>query len=99
MKHRDLVVMAILLLCTFGFYFIYWAVSTKNELNRMGAHIPTGWLIIIPFANFYFWYKYAQAFGQYILKNDQAVVSYFLLLVLLPPVGMLIVQSHYNALT
>lgn len=99
MQHRDLIIMVFLLICTLGFYFLYWSVVTKRELCERGADIPTAWLLIIPFANFYFWYKYAQGFAKHVLYADEnSAIGYFLLMVLLPPVGMLIYQSEFNKL-
>jgi hypothetical protein len=98
-QRRDMLFIALMLLVTCGFYYIYWAVKTKNEINSLGGHIPTAWLAIIPFANFYFWYKYAQDFVRYVLKGEQSsVISYFLLIAVLPIVGIFIIQSHLNEL-
>lgn len=45
--------MAVLLLplITFGIYQIVWYVKTKNEMNQLGATIPTAWLVIVPIVN------------------------------------------------
>ena len=51
---RDPTLVIIFTIITFGIYSIYWAVKTKNEINSLGADIPTAWLLIIPFGNFYF---------------------------------------------
>lgn len=95
LKERNLWVMAILSVITCGLYFIYWLVKTKNEITCLGAEIPTAFLVIIPIANIYFWYKYAQGFTDYIKKNGESV-AYFLLLLLLPMIGMLVVQAAMN---
>lgn len=95
LQERNLVSMFFLSIITIGFYFIYWSVKTKNSLNCLGARVPTAFLIIIPIANFYFWYKYSEAFAQYINKNNN-VVAYFLLMALLPFIGMFILQAQIN---
>lgn len=69
-KHRDLAIMAIFTILTIGIYFIYWSIKTKNDLKRMGADIPTGLLVVIPFANIYFWYKYSHGYLTHIKKID-----------------------------
>ncbi len=69
-KHRDLVTVFILTIITIGIYFIYWAVKTKTELKRAGADIPTAFLVIIPFANIYFWYKYSIGYLTLIKKIE-----------------------------
>jgi len=95
LKERSLASMVLLLLITFGLYFIYWSVKTKNEIKCMGTFIPTGLLIVIPFGNFYFWYKYSEAFVKHI-KKDSDPVLYFILLAFVPIVGMFVVQSIIN---
>jgi hypothetical protein len=94
-QRRDLVLMALLLVVTLGFYFIYWAVKTKHELCRMGAVIPTSWLVIIPVVNFYFWYKYVVAFTTFVKRGSDPIV-YFLLMILLPIIGIFVIQNEFN---
>jgi len=93
---RNLWHMGLFLLLTLGIYAIYWLVVTKIELNRLGAKIPTAWLIIIPFANIYFFYKFAEGFSATVLKNKSQAVAYFLLLLLLFPIGELVYQHQIN---
>ena len=93
---RNLWHMAFFMLITLGIYSIYWLVSTKLELNRLGAKIPTAWLIIIPFANIYFFYKFAEGFCTVILNNKSQTVAYFLLLLLTFPIGEFIFQHQMN---
>jgi len=38
---RSLIKIYLLGIITLGIYFIYWLVKTKNELNELGAKIPT----------------------------------------------------------
>ncbi len=94
-KKRSLVAMAILFFVTCGIYFFYWMVKTKEKLNCHGGDIPTALLLIIPIANFYFCYRYAQVFtAQY--RPQSEPVLYMLLLGLFPVVGMLVVQDIFN---
>lgn len=93
---RDLITIFIYTILTLGFYLIYWTVVTKDEFNKNGAHIPTAWLIIIPFANLYFCYKLAQAFAVQVLNNKSLTLPYFLLIPFLNPIGVLIYQAHMN---
>jgi hypothetical protein len=48
MKRRSVAAVLILSIVTFGIYAIVWAVKTKEEMNALGAQIPTAWLLIIP---------------------------------------------------
>ena len=85
MEKRSLVKMFILGLVTLGIYYIYWYFATRRELIEKGAEIPSAWLSIIPFIHIYFLYKYSEAFSKY-----------FLLLLLLPGIGQLILQNLIN---
>lgn len=98
LTQRALWKMVVLMIITCGFYLLYWLIVTKQELNVAGAQVPTAFLIIIPFANIYFLYKFAQAFCTLVLKKSELTVAYFLLITLLPPIGALIYQSHINEL-
>lgn len=93
---RSIPAVVILSLITFGIYIIYWTVVTKNELNRLGADIPTALLFILPFANFYFMYKFAQGFTAIVLKDEGQTVAYFLLFVFLMPFAPAIYQVQMN---
>lgn len=69
--------------------------ETKRELCHMGGEIPTSWLVIIPFANFYFWYRYAEVFAKFV-KPESDPISYFVLMALLPFIGILVIQNELN---
>ena len=49
--HRNIFLVYLFSFITFGIYTIYWLVSTKEEMNTLGATIPTAWLIIVPIVN------------------------------------------------
>jgi hypothetical protein len=95
MEKRSLLNMILLGLVTLGIYYIYWFFATRNEMVAKGAEIPTAWLVIIPFVNFYFLYKYAEAFAKYV-DDKNSPITYFLLLALLPAIGQLILQHIIN---
>jgi hypothetical protein len=85
----------LLSILTFGIYYLYWAVQTKEEMNSLGANIPTGWLLIIPIANLYWWYKYCDAFAKFVSKDNNGVM-YFIIFIFLPIIIPAIVQSGLN---
>src|SRR5581483_10513180 len=89
-KHRSPVAVIIFSIITFGIYTIVWTVKTKNKIKSLGAQIPTAWLIIIPFANLYFWYKYSEGFSTFV-KKDNSPILWFLLLLVIAPVFMILV--------
>jgi hypothetical protein len=98
---RDVLVVCLLSIVTFGIYFIVWMVKTKTEMNSLGAQIPTAWLLIVPIANIYWFYKYAEGFSTYVKKDNNAIL-WFLLWWVLSIVFMAwviwpaIVQSELN---
>ncbi|MDA3856389.1 MAG: DUF4234 domain-containing protein [Candidatus Woesearchaeota archaeon] len=95
-KHRNLIVGAILTVITFGIYIIYWLVSTKNEMNEeLGAQIPTAWLLIIPFVGIYWSYKYCEGYAKYAAKDNNTWL-YFILWIFVGFVIPPIVQIKLN---
>jgi hypothetical protein len=97
MKQRKPAAVFFFSLITFGIYALVWHVKTKNELNRLGASIPTAWLLIIPLANLYWIWCYAQGVEQ-VTKGQISAVLALILLLLLSIVGIAILQSEYNKL-
>lgn len=69
-SYRSFIEIFILSLCTLGLYWLYWDVSTKRELVRAGGKIPNAFLVVVPIANLYFWYKYAQAYAKIVKKSQ-----------------------------
>jgi hypothetical protein len=96
-KHRSPVAIIIFSIITFGIYALVWTVKTKNEINSLGGKIPTAWLLIIPFANLYFIYKYSEGFSQFVKKDNNAIL-WFLLYLVISPVFMILVQIDLNKL-
>ncbi len=96
-KHRNVFLVYIFGIITLGIYFIYWMVSTKNELNSLGGEIPTAWLLIIPIANLYWIYKYCEAFAEKV-KKDNNTLLWFVLYILIGIIIPAIVQVELNKL-
>jgi bacteriorhodopsin len=96
-KHRNIFLVYLFSFITFGIYALYWTVSTKNEMNRLGAAIPTAWLIIIPIANIYWMYKYCEGFALYV-KKDNNTILWFILDLFVGIIMPAIVQSELNKL-
>lgn len=96
-KKRDIVAIYLLSIITFGIYAIYWSVKTKEELNSLGGEIPTAWLLIVPIANIYWWYKYLEAFSTK-LKKDNNTILWFLVCMIAGIIIPAIVQSELNKL-
>jgi hypothetical protein len=98
MKQRSPAAVFFLSLITFGIYAIVWQVKTKGELNRLGADIPTAWLLIVPLANLYWAWKYCTGVEQ-VTKGQISAVLALILMLLLSIVGLAILQSEFNKLS
>lgn len=96
-KHRNIFLVYLFTIISFGIYGIYWFVSTKNEMNELGASIPTAWLLIIPFVNIYWSYKYCEGFAQ-VIKKDNNTILWFVLMMLVGFVMPFIIQNELNKL-
>lgn len=96
-KQRNIFLVYLFSFITFGIYSIYWIVSTKNEFNRLGASIPTAWLLIIPIANLYWIYKYCEGFAQNV-KKDNNTILWFILYLFIGIIMPAIIQSELNKL-
>lgn len=95
MKRRGVAAVVILTIVTFGIYGLVWLVKTKNEMNSLGANIPTAWLLIVPLVNIYWIWKYSEGVEK-VTNSKLPTVLGFILLYLLSIVGMAIVQSEFN---
>jgi ABC-type transport system involved in cytochrome c biogenesis permease subunit len=96
-KHRSLIFVFVMLIITCGIYAIYWFYKTKEEINSLGASIPTFWLIIIPIANLYWMYKYCEGFSEHVKKDNNAIL-WFILYIIISIIPTLIFQSELNKL-
>lgn len=96
-KNRNIVLVYVFGLITFGIYFIYWLVKTKGEMNELGAKIPTAWLLIIPIVNIYWAWKYCEGFAT-VVKKDNNTVLWFILYLFVGIVIPGIVQNELNKL-
>jgi hypothetical protein len=80
---------------TCGIYGLIWYVSTKEEMKARGAEIPTAWLLIVPFANIYWFWQYAMGV-QKVTGGTTSAGADFCLRLFLGPIGMAITQSALN---
>jgi len=96
LEERNVILVYVLGIITLGIYFIYWYVKTKQEINEnFGANIPTCWLIIIPIANIYWMFKYAEAFSIHVRK-DNSVALWAILFIFIGIIVPAIVQLELN---
>lgn len=73
-QKRNIVAVYLFSIITLGIYGIYWEVKTKDEINSLGGEIPTAWLIIVPIANIYWLYKYADSFSNKVKKDKNGIL-------------------------
>lgn len=96
LQERDVVVMYLLGFLTLGIYFIYWYIKSKTEINEnFGTDIPTCWLLIIPIANIYWMYKFAEAYSLYIIRDDNKAL-WALLFIFVTIIVPAVVQIELN---
>ena len=98
MQHRSPIGVFLLTIVTLGIYGIVWSVKTKNELNKLGADIPTAWLIIIPLVNLYWAWKYCEGVEKVTNGKISAIIG-FILFYFLGVIAMIIFQSEFNKLS
>jgi hypothetical protein len=86
-----------LLTCvTFGIYPLFWLARTKDEMNRLGADVPGAWMLFVPIANLLFLWKYAGG-AAHVTRGETSQFGAFALMLMLGPIGMMLLQSKYNA--
>ena len=95
MTHRNPIMVAVLSILTLGIYAIVWFVKTKGEMNAKGAEIPTAWLLIIPFVNIWWLWKYSQGVEK-VTDGQLSTVLAFVVLWILSIIGQAIVQDAFN---
>ena len=59
--------MVLLGFVTLGSYWFYYYFSSRKELVRLGADIPTAWLIFIPFISTWWHYKWFKG-GEHVTR-------------------------------
>lgn len=96
MKPRSPVTVLLLSLVTFGIYALIWQVQTKDEMNATyRAGIPTAWLLLVPFVGPLLWmWKWSAGAEK---ATEMSGVTVFLMMALLPIVGIPVMASKFNA--
>ncbi len=98
MKNRSPIAVFFLTIITIGIYGIVWSVKTKNEMNKLGAEIPTAWLMIVPIVNIWWLYKYSEG-AEKVTGGKMSAVLAFILLWILGLIGMAIIQNEFNKIS
>lgn len=95
MKQRNPLAVLLITFVTLGIYGLVWEVKTKNEMNALGADIPTAWLLIIPVANIYWLWKYCGGVEK-VTGGKLSQILAFVLFFLLGIIGAAIIQNEFN---
>jgi len=93
-KERNILLVYILGFVTLGIYFLYWMYKTKNELNELGANIPSFILYFIPIVNIYWLYRYTEGWA-YVTKKDNEIL-YFIVFLFVHIIMPYLVQRDLN---
>jgi hypothetical protein len=99
MKKRSVAAVVLLPFITLGIYTLYWFVSTKGELNDKGAKIPTAWLLIIPFVNLWWLWKYFDAAEKITNEKVSGVLMFVLAILVTSIISSAVCQDAYNKMT
>ncbi len=96
MKTRTPITVLVLSVVTLGIYALVWHVQTKNEMNAAyDTKIPTAWLLLVPFVGALYWmWKWSEGAE---LATGMSGISVFLLMILIPIVGIPVMASKFNA--
>jgi hypothetical protein len=92
---RNVALVYVFSMITFGVYWLYWLVSTKRDMNAIGGEIPTSFLLLVPVANLWWVYKYAEAYATHVKKDSNSIV-YFALFAFVGFLTPMFVQSGLN---
>jgi hypothetical protein len=77
-----------------GIYSLYWQISTARALRKAtGKDIPHAILLFIPFANYWWQWRYSEAAEAYTKEKVQAILG-FILLAVTGSIGNGILQDH-----
>lgn len=98
MTKRSPIMVIVLTIVTFGIYGLVWTVKTKDEMVKLGADIPTAWLLIVPIASIWFFWKFAGGV-EHVTQGKSSQAISFILIFLLGVIGMAIVQGSLNSAT
>lgn len=99
MPERSVAFVIVVSLITCGIYSLIWFVKTKREMVDMGADIPTAWLIIVPFANIYWMWKWSGGVDlvtEQLPRGRMTQPIAFLLILVLDIIGIAIIQDAFN---
>ncbi len=81
-----------------GAFAIVWLCQTRTDMIRLGARIPSPWLLVTPVSALYFAWCWAEGVRQ-VTAGRITTLRAYLALCLLGPIGMARLQLRFNALS
>jgi hypothetical protein len=97
MTKMSIIKLVALTFVTLGIYGIFWEIRTAREMRALGADIPTAWLILVPFANIYWMWKYCSGV-EHVTGGKSSGIINFLLMWFLSVIALAIIQDTFNNL-
>jgi hypothetical protein len=95
MEKQSPIAVFVLSLVTFGIYSIFWLAKRRGEMVRAGADIPTTWLIIVPLANIWYYWKWCMGVEK-VTKGKMTGIIAFILVLVLNVIGLAVLQNSFN---
>ncbi len=81
-----------------GGFAIAWMCQTRADMIRLGARIPSPWLLATPITALYFVWCWAEGVRQ-VTAGRITTLRAYLAICLLGPIGMAHLQLRFNALS
>ena len=98
-KERNIILVVLFSIITFGIYAIYWLYATSKEMSELGStEAPSPIMIIlifIPIANLVYLWKYSKATEQ-ISEGRVNGIVYFIVWLVIGIVAMILTQLELN---
>ncbi len=102
MKYRHPLLVLFFSIITLGIYQLFWFITTKNAMKQLGADIPTAWLIIVPFVNIWWLWRYSEGVQLVTGGHIPAVMAFWLVFLLeicgFGYVASALLQNEFNKL-
>ena len=98
MRRRSGLGVLALVIASAGGFAIAWLCQTRADMVRLGARIPTPWLLVTPITALYFAWCWAEGV-RHVTAGRISTVRAVLAICLLGPIGMARIQVRFNALS
>lgn len=97
MRYRSGLAVVVLSLASALAFCVVWLVQTRRDMVRLGARIPSPWLLATPITALYFAWCWAEG-ARHVTAGRISTLRAFLSLCT-GPLGMASMQSTFNALS